>query len=81
MRPPWPGMRSPKSLILKARLKPDAKKPPNGAISEAKAPKNVSLKVEIFLPKRTIWNWKGRIPTVAPIPNRAANGRRGSGTL
>ena len=34
--PPWPGMLSPKSLILKARLKPEAKKPPNGATSEAK---------------------------------------------
>mmetsp|Transcript_65346 Transcript_65346/g.160901 ORF Transcript_65346/g.160901 Transcript_65346/m.160901 type:complete len:205 (-) Transcript_65346:953-1567(-) len=34
--PPCPGMRSPKSLILKARLKPDAKKPPKGATSEAK---------------------------------------------
>lgn len=33
--PPWPGMESPKSLILKARLKPDAKKPPNGAMTEA----------------------------------------------
>jgi len=29
--PPWPGIRSPKSLILKARLKPEAKKPPKGA--------------------------------------------------
>lgn len=27
-------MISPKSLILNARLKPEAKKPPNGAISE-----------------------------------------------
>lgn len=27
--PPWPGMVSPKSFILKARLKPLAKKPPN----------------------------------------------------
>ena len=34
--PPCPGMLSPKSLILKARLKPEAKKPPNGATSEAK---------------------------------------------
>lgn len=34
--PPWPGMLSPKSLILKPRLKPEAKKPPNGAMSEAK---------------------------------------------
>mmetsp|Transcript_6268 Transcript_6268/g.13756 ORF Transcript_6268/g.13756 Transcript_6268/m.13756 type:complete len:219 (+) Transcript_6268:827-1483(+) len=34
--PPWPGMVSPKSFILKARLKPLAKKPPNGAMTEAK---------------------------------------------
>jgi hypothetical protein len=33
--PPWPGMESPKSLILKPRLKPLAKKPPKGAASEA----------------------------------------------
>ena len=30
--PPCPGMESPKSLILKLRLKPDAKKPPKGAM-------------------------------------------------
>ena len=33
--PPCPGMESPKSLILKPRLKPDAKKPPKGAMMEA----------------------------------------------
>ena len=33
--PPWPGMESPKSLILKPRLKPDAKKPPKGAMMDA----------------------------------------------
>ena len=26
--PPWPGMESPKSLILKVRLRPEAKNPP-----------------------------------------------------
>ena len=31
-------MRSPKSFIRKARLNPEAKKPPNGAINEAKTP-------------------------------------------
>lgn len=30
--PPCPGMVSPKSLILMARLNPDAKNPPKGAI-------------------------------------------------
>lgn len=34
--PPWPGMESPKSLILNVRLRPEAKKPPKGAISDAK---------------------------------------------
>lgn len=34
--PPWPGTRSPKSLILKVLLSPLAKKPPNGAMREAK---------------------------------------------
>jgi hypothetical protein len=33
--PPWPGMLLPKSLILKPRLKPLAKKPPKGAITLA----------------------------------------------
>lgn len=34
--PPCPGILSPKSLMLKALLKPEAKNPPNGAASEAK---------------------------------------------
>ena len=34
--PPWPGMLWPKSLISKARLKPEAKKPPKGATRDAK---------------------------------------------
>ena len=34
--PPCPGMESPKSLMLKVRFRPDAKKPPNGAMREAK---------------------------------------------
>lgn len=34
--PPCPGIESPKSLILKVRLSPDAKNPPNGAMSDAK---------------------------------------------
>ena len=33
MMPPWPGMMSPKSLILNARLKPEAKKPPKGPMT------------------------------------------------
>ena len=34
--PPCPGIVSPKSLMRKALLTPDAKKPPKGAIREAK---------------------------------------------
>jgi len=34
--PPCPGIESPKSLILNALLTPLAKKPPKGAIKEAK---------------------------------------------
>ena len=34
--PPCPGMMSPKSLILNALLKPEAKKPPKGPMMEAK---------------------------------------------
>lgn len=33
--PPCPGIESPKSLIWKVRLIPDAKKPPKGAMREA----------------------------------------------
>lgn len=34
--PPCPGMLWPKSLMSKARLKPEAKNPPKGATSDAK---------------------------------------------
>ena len=34
--PPWPGIEWPKSLILKVRFSPEAKKPPKGAMSDAK---------------------------------------------
>ena len=34
-----PGMLSPKSLMLKVRLRPEAKNPPNGAMRDAKVPK------------------------------------------
>src|SRR5271154_1881154 len=33
--PPWPGMLLPKSLTLNVLFNPDAKNPPNGAMSEA----------------------------------------------
>lgn len=35
-RPPCPGIESPKSLRFTPRLKPEAKKPPKGAMSDAK---------------------------------------------
>lgn len=35
--PPCPGMEFPKSLILKALLKPEAKNPPKGAKVQAKS--------------------------------------------
>jgi len=37
--PPCPGIESPKSLILKVRLRPDAKKPPKGAMRDANVAK------------------------------------------
>lgn len=37
--PPWPGIDSPKSLTLNVRFSPEAKKPPKGAMSEAKVAK------------------------------------------
>ena len=37
--PPCPGIESPKSLILKVRLRPEAKNPPKGAMREAKVAK------------------------------------------
>ena len=49
--PPCPGILCPKSLILKARLSPLAKKPPKGAIREA----NVA--------RTRIWNWIGATTT------------------
>lgn len=45
--PPWPGIEAPKSLMLKARLKPEAKKPPKGATREAKMAMTMQ------------WSWKG----------------------
>ena len=45
--PPCPGIDSPKSLTLKVRLRPEAKKPPKGAIREAK------------LAKMRMWNSMG----------------------
>lgn len=36
-----PGIESPKSLMLKARLNPEAKKPPKGATREAKAARTI----------------------------------------
>jgi len=36
MIPPWPGIISPKSLILNALLNPEAKNPPKGPMIEAK---------------------------------------------
>lgn len=53
--PPWPGILSPKSLILKVRFRPEAKKPPNGAMSEA----NVA--------RARMWNWTGLIVYVLEI--------------
>ena len=56
--PPCPGMLWPKSLILNARLKPEAKNPPNGATREAKKANS----------RR--WSWYGAygiVDTVRPI--------------
>ena len=39
VRPPCPGMESPKSLIFSALLTPEAKKPPKGAMEDAKMAK------------------------------------------
>lgn len=40
-KPPWPGSELPKSLMPAARLKPDAKKPPKGATSDANAARTI----------------------------------------
>ena len=45
--PPCPGIESPKSLTLKVRFRPEAKKPPKGAMREA----NVA--------KTKTWKWMG----------------------
>ncbi len=50
--PPCPGIDSPKSLTLNVRLRPEAKKPPNGAMREAK------------VAKTRMWNCIGAMWTV-----------------
>ena len=57
MMPPWPGMMSPKSLILNALLKPEAKKPPKGPMMEAKRE------------RKKVWTKKGKKVTVSFICN------------
>ena len=79
MMPPWPGMMSPKSLILKALLKPEAKKPPKGPMMEAKRD------------MKKVWTKKGKTVMVSFIPRsllhvamvwggRAVTGRQGRRT-
>jgi hypothetical protein len=53
--PPCPGILSPKSLILKARLRPLAKNPPKGAMREAK------------VARTKMWNWIGATTTESGI--------------
>ena len=53
MMPPWPGMMSPKSLILNALLNPEAKKPPKGPMMEAKRE------------RKKVWTKKGKKVTVS----------------
>src|SRR5690348_16000464 len=60
--PPCPGIESPKSLILKVLLSPEAKKPPNGAIKEAKVA-NTSM-----------WNCIGDMRTEVAKGNQIGNG-------
>ena len=55
--PPCPGMMSPKSLILNALLKPEAKKPPKGPMMEAKRE------------RKKVWTKKGKKVTVSFICN------------
>lgn len=50
--PPWPGIECPKSLMLNALLKPDAKNPPKGATRDAK----------VAMTRQ--WIWKGAYGTV-----------------
>ncbi len=57
--PPWPGIESPKSLILKLRLSPEAKKPPNGAISDAKEANTSECSCMGAMVKVTV-RWCGR---------------------
>lgn len=46
MSPPCPGMASPKSLIFKALLTPEAKNPPKGAIKEANKDITIECKLK-----------------------------------
>ena len=62
--PPCPGMMSPKSLILKALLKPEAKKPPKGPMMEAKR--------DI----QKVWRKKGYMARVSLLIRRRAQVRK-----
>ncbi len=50
--PPCPGMESPKSLILNPRLKPDAKKPPKGAMMDANIASTTACSCAAARPRR-----------------------------
>jgi hypothetical protein len=60
--PPWPGIESPKSLMWKVRLMPDAKKPPKGAISEAK------------VARIRMWNCRGSTSKLGGMPVHSGSG-------
>mmetsp|Transcript_160 Transcript_160/g.614 ORF Transcript_160/g.614 Transcript_160/m.614 type:complete len:115 (-) Transcript_160:891-1235(-) len=65
--PPCPGMVAAKSLILNARLNPEAKKPPNGATALAKVPSASECTMNIE--QRTVAmpvNLVARGPTTVP---------------
>ncbi len=69
--PPWPGIESAKSFILKALLKPEAKNPPNGATREANAANTRACNCTGRYDK--VVNWEDgnirliRVSAVAPI--------------
>lgn len=56
MIPPWPGIVLPKSLTWKVRFKPDAKKPPNGAISDANVARAATWKWMVGNAMLSVWS-------------------------
>lgn len=81
--PPWPGIEWPKSLTLRDLLSPEAKKPPKGATSDAKAARAtawscIGLAEKVKLPKELVarrCRAEPKTPRSAPAGSRSSETR------